>query len=44
MTLLHAAQRRVAELQLRDMPHSAESTHISEYLGEIEIKFKNILK
>jgi hypothetical protein len=25
------------------MPHSAESTHIREYLCEIETKYKNIL-
>jgi hypothetical protein len=32
-----------AELRLCPMPHSAESTHIREYLCEIETKLKNIL-
>jgi hypothetical protein len=37
------AMRHSTELRLRAMPHSAELTHIREYLGEIETIFENIL-
>jgi hypothetical protein len=36
--MLHSAESR-----LRDMQHSAESTHIRDFLCEIETEFKNIL-
>jgi hypothetical protein len=33
-----------AELRLRAMLQSGESTHIREYIGEIETNFENILE
>jgi hypothetical protein len=39
----HSAESQLSTMRLRAMPHSAELTHISEYLCEIETKFENIL-
>jgi hypothetical protein len=42
ISLLKGQSHEIFDPRLRAMPHSAEWTHIREYLREIETKLKNI--